>query len=299
MLKHVMPHPLFDVPGVWRSLFVALAVLLLPACLNERASAPVESTSREYKLLLESHLFDRSRITATLHELDRLARNTAKQSGVTYDGSLAQLAMTREVAFLDVPGNCTLRQKGLVLRLRSKGKKTTATLKYRTPHHTAIMGAGNPLHRNTEESAIEVDLKPPHESIYSQSVSAKTEPGKLKKLGDIHVLFPSLHALQENPDTGLTTVGNPVHEEVRGKVSLGLGSNGSMSLSLWYHAKGDTRPAVAELSFKYATVKNSTADEKRARMLFNELQMLEGWLSPLAMTKTAFIYASNPGFCEE
>ena len=111
------------------------------------------------------------------------------------------------------------------------------------------------------------------------------------------MLFPSLRALQENPDTGLATVGNPVHEEVRGKVSLGLGSNGSMSLSLWYHAKGDTRPAVAELSFKYATVKNSTADEKRARMLFNELQTLEGWLSPLPMTKTAFVYASTPGFC--
>ena len=282
-----------------RLLFAAVVALLLPACLNERASAPVEPASREYKLLLEPYLFDRSRFTATLHELDRLARNAAKRSGVACDGSLARLATTREVAFLDVPGKCTLRQKGLVLRLRSKGKKTTATLKYRTPHHAAIMLAENPLRWNAEESALEVDFKPPHESIYSHSLSEKTEPDGLQKLGDIHALFPSIRALQENPDTRLATVGNPVHEKVHGKVSLDLGSNGSMSLSLWYHATGDTRPAVAELSFKYATGKNSAADEKRARILFAELQRLEGWLSPLAMTKTAFVYASSPGFCKQ
>jgi hypothetical protein len=131
-------------------------------------------------------------------------------------------------------------------------------------------------------------------------LSVKIGSNALQNLGDLHALFLVTVALREVPGTRLAVIGETsIHEEVRGKTSLDLGSGGSMSLSLWYRADTDTRPVVAELSFKYATGKNIAADEQRARMLFNELQTLEGWLSPLAMTKTAFVYTSSPGFCEE
>ena len=289
----------FDITGIARILFATVAVLLLSGCMQLRTTSPAEPASREYKLLLDPALFDRSRITANINKLDRLAADAAHRTGVVYAGGLQEPVRTRQVTFLDVQGECILRQKGLVLRLRSKGKKTTATLKYRTPNRAAITGTDNPLHRDTAESALEVDLKPPHESIYSLSMSAKTEPAKLQTLSDIHELFPSLRVLHENSDNMLSTVGNPVHEEVRGRVSLDLGSKSGMSLSLWYRTQGDARPVIAELSFKYATGKDNAADEERARELFAELQALEGWLSPLAMTKTAFIYATSPGFCEQ
>ena len=280
-----------------RLLFVAVAMLLLSGCMQARSPAPVEPASREYKLLLDPLRFDRSRITASIGQLDRLAAAAAQKSGVAYEGSLRKSVRTREVAFLDVPGKCTLRKNDLVLRLRSKGSKTSVTLKYRTGK-TGLTDSRSP--GAGIESALEVDITPPHETVYSRSLSAKRGNNPLQNLGDLHALFPVTETLREVPDTRLAVVGKrPVHEEVRGKAGLDLGSGGSMSLSLWYRTEGDTRPMIAELSFKYATGKNMTADEARARMLFDELQQLEGWLSPSAMTKTAFLYASSPGFCEQ
>jgi hypothetical protein len=295
----VMIHPICTFAGLQRLLLLVVVALFLSGCLQLRTTPPVEPASREYKLLLEPARFDKSGIEETLAELDRLAADAAQQSGVAYEGSLWKPLRTRQVAFLDVPGDCTLRNNDLVLRLRSRGSKTTATLKYRTPHLSAIATANNPL-LNDASRNIEVDLKPPHDSIYSQSLSAKTGPGGLKTLGDLYTLFPVTRSLPEAPDTKLAIVGKaPVREEVRGKASLDLGSKSSMSLSLWYRTDGDTRPVIAELSFKYATGKNAVSDEQRARKLFVALQRLEGWISPQSMTKTAFIYASSAGFCEQ
>jgi hypothetical protein len=282
-----------------RRLLFLVPFMLLPAgCMLERASPSPEPASREYKLLLDPARFDKSGIEETLAELDRLAADAALQSGVTYEGSLRKPVRTRQVTFLDVPGNCTLRKNNLVLRLRSKDSKTTATLKYRTPHLSAIATANNPLQDNASGN-IEVDLKPPHDSIYSQSLSKKVSPGELAKLGDLYRLFPVTASLNELPDTRLAVVGkSPVREEVRGKIRLDLGSKSSMSLSLWYRAANDTEPVIAELSFKYATGKSDASDQERARRLFEKLQQPEGWISPLSMTKTAFLYASSPGFCE-
>jgi hypothetical protein len=299
ILERVRIYALFDFTGRQRMLFAALLALLLSGCSLVRTTAPVEPASREYKLLLDPARFGNARITASIDELDRLAAAAALSSGVAYEGSLREPARTRSVAFLDVPGKCTLRNNDLVLRLRSKGSKTTATLKYRTPSLSAITAAGNPLQEEARGD-VEVDLKPPHESIYSQSLSKKIKPGSLETLGDLYALFPVTASLREAPDTRLAVVGlTPVREEVRGKVVLDLGSGRSMSLSLWYRAVNETRPVIAELSFKYAIWEQDRADEKRARRLFETLQQLEEWVSPLSMTKTAFIYAASPGFCEQ
>ena len=281
-------------------LLLAVAALLLSGCSQVRTTSPVEPVSREYKLLLDPARFDNTRINATIGELDRLAREAALASGVAYEGSLVPFRATREVAFLDVPGQCSLRQRDLVLRLRSKKKKTTATLKYRTPLPAAIAGASNPWQQNASEIPVEVDITPPYDPVWSQSLSRKVRPGGLKNLRDLHALFPAASSLAETQETRLAIVGNsPIREEVRGKALLDLGSNGNMSLSLWYRADGDARPVIAELSFKYERGKQDTSDEKRARKLFEALQQLEGWISPRSMTKTAFIYASSTGFCEQ
>lgn len=293
-----MIHLIGTFSSLQRLVLLAVVALLLSGCLQLRTTPPVEPASREYKLLLDPARFDKSGIEETLAELDRLAADAALQSGVAYEGSLRKTVRTRQVTFLDVPGKCTLRKNNLVLRLRSKGSKTTATLKYRTPHLSAIATANNPLQDNASGN-IEVDLKPPHDSIYSQSLSKKVSPGEPEKLGDLYRLFPVTASLNELPDIRLAVVGkSPVREEVRGKVRLDLGSKSSMSLSLWYHPGNDTAPVIAELSFKYATGKSDASDQERARRLFEKLQQLEGWISPLSMTKTAFLYASSPGFCE-
>ena len=280
-----------------RLLFATLVVLLLSGCMQVRSTSPVEPASREYKLLLDPARFDDARITASIKELDRLVADAADRSGVVYEGNLQKPVRTREVAFLDVPGKCTLRKNNLVLRLRSKGMKRSATLKYRTGN-TGLVDNRSP--GADIGSALEVDITPPHETVYSRSLSVKIGSNALQNLGDLHALLPVTVALREVPGTRLAVIGETsIHEEVRGKASLDLGSGGSMSLSLWYRTEGDTRPMIAELSFKYATGKNNAADEQRARSLFGQLQTLEGWLSPLAMTKTAFLYASTPGFCEQ
>ena len=175
----------------------------------------------------------------------------------------------------------------------------TATLKYRTPQLSGIAAASNPLQEEAGND-VEVDLKPPHDSIYSQSLSAKIKPGELKTLGDLYALFPVTGSLREAPDTKLAVVGKTrIREQVRGKTLLDIGSSSSMSLSFWYHPNDKRRPVMAELSFRYETVKNDAENEARAQRLFEELQALDGWVSPHSMTKTAFIYAFSTGFCEQ
>ncbi|MGD8265557.1 MAG: hypothetical protein PVH09_03270 [Chromatiales bacterium] len=280
-------------------LMTALLPVLLTGCQLLPSLSTPEPASREYKLLLELDRFDRSRMTTSINEIDRLAAVAALRSGVTYAGSLREPVRTREVAFLDVPGKCSLRQQGLVLRLRSKGSKTTATLKYRTPQLSGIAAASNPLQEEAG-NAVEVDLKPPHDSIYSQSLSAKIKPGELKTLGDLYALFPVTGSLRKASDTKLAIVGKTrIREQVRGKALLDIGSSSSMSLSFWYHPNDKRRPVIAELSFRYETVNNDAENEARAQRLFEELQALDGWVSPLSMTKTAFLYSSSPDFCEE
>ena len=280
-----------------RLLFLVPVMLLSAGCAPERATPSPELASREYKLLLDPARFEKSVMRDSLAELDKLAAAAAHRSGVAYEGSLLKPVRTREVVFLDVPGKCTLRKNDLVLRLRSRGTKTTATLKYRTGK-TGLTNNRSPW--AGIESALEADITPPHETVYSRSLSAKRGNNRLQNLGDLYTLFPVTRSLREAPETKLAIVGKtPVREEVRGKVQLDLGSKSSMSLSLWYNAGNDTEPVIAELSFKYATGRNAVSDEQHARTLFVALQQLEGWISPLSMTKTAFLYASSPGFCEQ
>jgi hypothetical protein len=150
------------------------------------------------------------------------------------------------------------------------------------------------------DSKFEQDLKPPYVSIFSRSTKAEIDHDlAIESLADVTELFPGLEAA-ELGDAVLAPVGGlTVEELVLGELAIDFGKEeADMSITLWY--AGGELPEVAELSFKYKS-KSENYDAKsvrRAKALFHQLQELDAWVAPESLTKTAFVYADDPSFCE-
>ena len=121
--------------------------------------------SYEYKLLLDPELFGASRLDNAIATLDSRAREAAARAGVGYRGALNRLKKVRDVAFLDVPGECTLRKASYVLRLRTGGTQRLATLKFRSQDAIAVAAASMQPGDESAKSRYEEDIKPPDQHL--------------------------------------------------------------------------------------------------------------------------------------
>jgi hypothetical protein len=256
--------------------------------------------SYEYKLLLDPARFHASRLKHAIATLDGYVRESAARAGIAYRGTLTRLKGVRDIAFLDVPGKCTLRKANYVLRLRTKETRLLATLKFRSLDAIAVAAASMRPADEAAKSKFEKDIKPPDEHVYSKSMTRPVNAGDLQNPAALSRLFPPLRSIEIQPLGKLAIVGDvQIHEHVWGKTGLDFGDRkGSMSLTLWYRAADDATPAVAELSFRYAGSGSDKAGVERASRLFERLQRLQ-WAMPESETKTAYVYRLAAGFCEE
>lgn len=284
------------------TLLVLGLVLSLPAA----AGPQPEVEGREYKLMLDPNQFLGSGSTLqTRVNTYWSAVKTVVQSaplGRTASGSLAY-EQQRSVMFYDVPGSCELNQGGYILRERvgSTGAREL-TLKFRSADRY-IAGARNVAGNQADaETKFEDDITAPFKAVFSHSTKQTISAGKnINELQDIVDLYPGFASQGDNTALPLTRVGGlTVYEKTwkGGKADLGS-KTGDFTLTLWYTTSGGTTPVLAEVSYAYGD-----ADEQytgtvagNGKLLLEQMQAMAGWALPSGLTKTAWVYAYQPGYC--
>lgn len=112
-------------------LFVKTSICLIFASLIHPAYANPQTTSREYKVLLNPDNFNYSNEASTVNEYFSAAKSAIENKisrnvtgSFSFDG-------TRLVKFYDTQGSCTLNHLGYIFRERIENGKSEVTLKYR------------------------------------------------------------------------------------------------------------------------------------------------------------------------
>jgi hypothetical protein len=264
-----------------------------------KPGAFVELDRREYKLPLDARRFadDPDLALAQLwHDVQDAAVEADAEVLEGFDE-----VVTRQVTLLDVPGACTLRQQGFVLRHRVEDDDAELTLKLRSPDRYvaayAALGADDP---DDARDKLEEDITPGFRSKFSRSVTvaAERDVGELEDpldafVGWVHEVVP--------PTADLHAVGGATFDElvVEGAtVRVADEKKAHLELTLWsLEPYGD--PVVAELSFSYDVDGEHDFEIATGMLaLFEALQRRDGWVTDDGDTKTAFAYARDPGFCD-
>ena len=92
-----------------------------------------------------------------------------------------------------------------------------------------------------------------------------------------------------------------VYEKTYKGALVDLGSkSGEFSLTLWYTSSTSTIPALAEVSFSYGDIDEQYTGKvaSNAKLLLEKMQSMPTWPQPNGITKTAWVYAYQPGFCQ-
>jgi hypothetical protein len=272
-------------------------------------------TSREYKVIVDSSLFEHVEIA--LNEIEDDLKRLAESVGdnVEVDGEFNPgEAKERSIVFLDTSG-FTLRDNGLLLRQRVKRKsgKAEYTLKCRSEdRYYAANEVVNSNKAATQSLKLEEDIGVPFVSRYSQSATIGFDEDHEfggdwlpQTLGDAAKIFPRLFSVTHNgatcsPSTRLEVVNGLVATE---RVFEGLflripgmeaidekDRNGKVAIVLWSKGKKG-RILTAELSFRITNSREEFPLEvvMPARRFFEGLQR-QDWAKPEAMTKTQYMY---------
>lgn len=257
------------------------------------ANHPV--TSREYKVMLNSHRFkDKHQGAEEFQEL--IAFLIAKEGGTVIERQDNE--ERRQTSYLDTP-QFALRQYGFSLRLREEANGFQLNLKYRDADR--YISASKDLSASTEgKIKFEEDILPPFTSKFSHSNSIKsTKRPQLNTIKEITSLFPGLKDLDIDEDTPVTTAKNFKALEVTRKLCKFQFETPEIlkaSLSFWYLLNETNWPLVAEFSFDYEATKQvdgelelySPGAVEGASDFFRSLLNQTGWLEPISTTKTAF-----------
>lgn len=295
--------------------------------------------AREYKLLLNPARFqgETSRKAANGFWRDQV-KPVIERRLDRRDGDLDRAdrefgaAEERIVRFWDTE-DCTLSMADLSLRERvtvededGAARSAELTLKLRMPDFfvvasTRLAGSGDKAATKFEEdiAPLEIDipnagpsavLLPARRSIrsrYSLSTRQTADWDRAShSLGDLQSRFPSLGDVitrSNQPfDPHAVLVAGPIIREFvfkGARVRLGETITGAFSLTLWFFGAHNTRPDVAEISFKCA-IENGTMPGRAARRalaLFIGLQTdLEAWVETRHSSKTSL---ALPGPCAQ
>ena len=285
-------------------------VLVAMLCLSINVSAANrEVDSREYKLLLNTHLFTGNELirTSKVNDYWKTLKRAIKEGSLKSDtsGSLS-LDKNRTISFYDVQGSCDLFNAGYSFRERVENDGRKVTLKFRSADQP-IANAKDIRGKNSNaKSKFEEDISAPFISTYSSSTTQKIGKNKnLNKMDDPVGLYPGLKSEHFDESIGINKVSHlTVSEYVYKNATADLDSvDAEFSLTLWYNeAESKTQAIVAEISFKYKGDHSRFSDEvgTRAKALFIEMQtspQLINWNSPDSLSKTATIYQYDHDFC--
>jgi hypothetical protein len=291
---------------------MSAARTLLPVLASSLLSTPVlanpDTTSREYKLMLDpgrfTHGTEASAVTALFFD----AKATIEQAIDRDVSGSPVLEKQREVRYFDTPQTCKLRELGYSFRERVENGDSEVSLKFRSPDRYIADFEDLDSDTNGAETKLEADIGAnawtDFKVIYSHSTKAPNSRN-INEVHDINEHFPDFerdHDLDD--DLPLVVVGNlDIREHVYSDVEIDLGQHDAeIDVTLWYAgapSSGQT-PLVAEISFKY---EDGSADYTqkvvhRAKTAFHALQGLTDWVNPASRTKTRFVYEYDPAFCQ-
>lgn len=252
-------------------------------------------TSREYKVMLNSHRF-KDRGQGAEEFLELIAFLITKEGGTIVERQTKE--ERRQTSYLDTL-QFALRQNGFALRLREEKDEFQVNLKYRDADR--YISASKDLSASREgKFKFEEDILPPFTSKFSHSNSIESdEKPKLDVMKEVTDLFPGLKELGIDEDSPVTTANNFKALEVTRKLCKFQFENTEIlkaSLSFWYLLKETHWPLVAEFSFDYDLANKvegelesySPAVVKGASGFFRSVLNQAGWLDLTATTKTAF-----------
>lgn len=285
-------------------------VLVAMLCLSINVSAANrEVDSREYKLLLNTHLFTGNELirTSKVNDYWKTLKRVIKEGSLKSDtsGSLS-LDKNRTISFYDVQGSCDLFNAGYSFRERVENDGRKVTLKFRSADQPIANAKDIRGKKSNAKSKFEEDISAPFISTYSSSTTQKIGKNKnLNKMDDPVGLYPGLKSEHFDESIGINKVSHlTVSEYVYKNATADLDSvDAEFSLTLWYNeAESKTQAIVAEISFKYKGDHSRFSDEvgTRAKALFIEMQtspQLINWNSPDSLSKTATIYQYDHDFC--
>jgi len=252
-------------------------------------------TSREYKVMLNSHRFkDKDRGAEEFLEL--IAFLITKERGTVIERQNKE--ERRQTSYLDTP-QFVLRQNGFSLRLREEADRFQVNLKYRDADR--YVSAGKDLSASSAgKIKFEEDILAPFTSKFSHSNSIESaQRPQLGVMREVTSLFPGLKELGIDENTPVTTANNFKALEVTRKLCKFQFDQTEIlkaSLNFWYLLNETHWPLVAEFSFDYDATKKvdgelesySNSVVEGASGFFRSLLNLAGWLDLTTTTKTSF-----------
>ncbi|MBZ9603111.1 hypothetical protein [Phyllobacterium chamaecytisi] len=281
--------------------------------------------AREYKLLLNPSWFAEPR--ANTFWRDRImpiieCRLKKRENGESRAVGSFGTPKERIIRFWDTP-NCTLTGSDFALRTRAQAKSGVPeiTLKLRTEDYFVVASTPLPGAAGQGEIKFEEDIAPlevipsvpgtpvvfpsKHSirsrfSLSTTLVHAWQEMDRTTAV--LRALFPTLAENLKAPNTlarESSLIGGPViHEYVSKGAQVRLSENvtGDFTLTLWYFETTDFPPAVAEISFKCATIAGGMPGKaaRRALDLFIGLQIdLGDYVNTDHASKTAMALPSG------
>ncbi len=258
---------------------------------NPETSVP---TSREYKVMLDSRMFERKAALTTyqgeLQEtlLPFLARKKSKK--------VFELESQHEISFLDTRNN-DINGHRLLLRQRvifGKKSETELTLQCRSPDYCFALGSDLRTEPGLKSrSKLEEDICPPFVSRFSKSSTVTLDgapPTDLKQASKVFAVLAE-HDRGGRESDLITVNGIRMFEEVLvGPVVEIETTEAEFALIVWSRGRKGRKAAV-ELSFKIKLVNGSVPQSTALSFmeLFESIQRMD-WCLPSAMTKTAYIY---------
>lgn len=264
-------------------------------------------TSREYKHMLNTLMFTYSNEYAAANNFGDIIESSVEYAlGRNVKGHFS-LEKQREVKFFDTPSSCFLKNNQYAFRERVENGQSEVTLKYRNTDRfisayedvsSSTYGAKTKLEEDISKSTNQA-----FKSVYGHSTKAPNSRN-INRINDIFHHFPAFaQRYAINSHTSLLPISMLIYERVYTGMDIDLGSiDAGISLTLWYDQipSAQVSPVVAELSFKYKDpdAEYSRKVVNRAKVAFETIGNLNPWISQVALTKTAWIYASNPNFCQ-
>lgn len=287
-----------------RLLVSVVFVLLTFASATARPSAMPES--REYKVMLNAENFASVKKGCELFWdlVEKVAADHGFQANKTVKSS-----PNREICFIDTPG-FDLNKSGFLLRIRAESipKRATGlladenaelTLKFRASDlESAMIAPVEPAKEHGDDVSAEVDVvvkAAAPVSIFSRSGKIANFGSVPQNIKELMQLYPRLSIVKLNSSLDLKTVNSLVIIEQRilhGSIDFGRDKVKTL-FSIWYK-KGESKPMVAEFSFKIKTDPYLTRGKERSQNVIDKffvdlVKRGKLFLSP-HQTKTGMIY---------
>lgn len=290
------------------NLLIKTAFCFVLGSLIQTAYANPQTTSREYKVLLNPDNFGYSNEANNVNQYFSSAKNAIENKisrnvtgFLSFDGS-------RQVKFYDTHGSCTLNHLGYIFRERIENGKSEVTLKYRgyDPFIADFEDLSSSVSGAKTKFEDDITGKPsqPFALISSKSTTAKNTRN-IQQFSDLQALFPGFannYSYSANQSLNLVSNLNITEREYSGAV-VDLGEfDADMELTLWYNGtpNNNSKPIAVEISFKYEDA-NANYTKKvvnRAANALVALNNMSNWTaSGSTKTKTQLVYQYQSNFC--